>query len=77
VGPFYAAASTAYHTAVILLSLRRNLSRLNCPLWIRRSSSMPAIVAAAVLNHLNPSIGTDAQLHAAVAVLDPVVQVFR
>jgi hypothetical protein len=55
--PLYCADSTAFQTAAVLLSLRRSLPRLNCPLWIRRSSSMPAIVTAAVLNHLNPSIG--------------------
>ena len=31
-GPFYAAASTAFQTAGVLLSLRRSLSRLNCSL---------------------------------------------
>jgi hypothetical protein len=55
--PHYGADRTAFQTAAVLLSLRRSLPRLNCPLWIRRSSSMPAIVTAAVLNHLNPSIG--------------------
>jgi len=54
----YGAASTAFQTAGALRSLRNSLSRLNCPLWIRRNSSMPAIVIAAVLNHLNPSIGS-------------------
>jgi hypothetical protein len=54
----YGAASTAFQTAGALRSLRNSLSRLNCLLWIRRNSSMPAIVIAAVLNHLNPSIGS-------------------
>jgi hypothetical protein len=54
----YGAASTAFRTAGALRSLRNSLSRLNCPLWIRRNSSMPEIVIAAVLNHLNPSIGS-------------------
>ena len=31
-GSFYAAASTAFQTAGVLLSLRRSLPRLNCPL---------------------------------------------
>ena len=55
--PFYYAASTAFQTAGVLLSLRRNPPRSNWPLWIRRSSSMPAITIAAVVNHLKPSIG--------------------
>ena len=54
----YRAASTAFQTAGALRSLRHSLPRLNCPLWIRRNSSMPAIAIAAVLNHLNPSIGS-------------------
>jgi hypothetical protein len=53
----YRAASTAFQIAGAVLSLRRSLPRLNCPLWIRRSSSMPATVTAAVLIHLKPSIG--------------------
>src|SRR5208282_95461 len=56
-GSFYAAASTAFQTAGVLPSLRHSLPRLNCLLWIRRSNSMPAIVTAAVLNRLKPSIG--------------------
>src|SRR5271166_2590401 len=56
-GSFYAAASTAFQTAGVLPPLRRSLPRLNCPLWIRRSSSTPAIVIVAVLNCLKPSIG--------------------
>ena len=40
-----------------LLPLRRSRRRLNCPLWIRCSSSMRAIVIAAVSNRLKPSIG--------------------
>jgi hypothetical protein len=51
------AAKAAFHTSDAVLSLRRNARRSNWPLWIRRSSSTPAIVIAAVLNHLNPSIG--------------------
>jgi hypothetical protein len=54
---FYYAASTAFQMAGAPLPLRRSLRRLNCPFRIRRSSSIPAIVTAAVLNHLNPSIG--------------------
>ena len=54
---FYYAASTALQTAGVLLSLMRNPRRSNWPLWMRRSSSMPAMVIAAVLNHLKPSIG--------------------
>ena len=54
----YRAASTAFQTAGALRSLTHSLPMLNCPLWIRRNSSMPAIVIAAVLNHLNPSIGS-------------------
>jgi hypothetical protein len=54
----YRAASTAFQTAGALRSLTHSLPMLNCPLWIRRKSSMPAIVIAAVLNHLNPSIGS-------------------
>ena len=53
----YGAASTAFQMSGALRSLRNSLSRLNCSLWIRRNSSMPAIMMAAVLNHLNPSIG--------------------
>ena len=56
-GSFYAAASTAFQTAGVLLSLRRSLPRLNCPFRIRRSNSMPAIVSTAVLNCVKPSIG--------------------
>src|SRR5271165_3513636 len=56
-GSFYAAASTAFQTAGVLPSLRRSLPRLNCPLWIRRSSLTPAIVSVAVQNCLKPSIG--------------------
>jgi len=41
-----------------LLPLRRSRRRLNCPLWIRCSSSIPEIVIAAVSNRLNPSIGS-------------------
>lgn len=40
-----------------LLSLKRSLPRLNCPLWIRRSRSMAAIVTTVVLNRSKPSIG--------------------
>ena len=54
---FYYAANTAFQTAGVLLSLRHSPPRLNWPLWIRRSSSMPEIVIAAVLNRLKPSIG--------------------
>jgi hypothetical protein len=54
----YRAASTAFQTAGALHSLTHSLPRLNCPLWIRRNSSMPAIVIAAVLNYLNPSVGS-------------------
>jgi hypothetical protein len=56
-GGIYYAANAAFHTAGAVLSLRRNARRSNWPLWIRRSSSTPAMVIAAVLNHLNPSIG--------------------
>src|SRR5271166_4164844 len=49
-GSFYAAASTAFQTAGVLPPLRRSLPRLNCRLWIRRSSSTPAIVIVAVMN---------------------------
>jgi hypothetical protein len=49
------AANAAFHMADAVLSLRRNERRSNWPLWIRRSSSTPAMVIAAVLNHLNPS----------------------
>lgn len=38
-------------------SRRHSRPRLNCPLRIRSSSSIPAMVTAAVLNCLNPSIG--------------------
>ena len=55
--PFYYAASTAFQIAGVLLSLRRNPRRSNWPLWMRRSSSIPAMVIAAVLNHLKPNIG--------------------
>jgi len=51
------ASSTAFQTAGVLLSLTRNPPRLNWPLWIRRSSSIPAMTVFAVLNHLKPSIG--------------------
>ena len=54
----YSAASTAFQMAGALRSLRHGLSRLNCPLWMPRNSSMPAIVIAPVLNHLNLSIGS-------------------
>ena len=54
---YHRAARTAFQIAGAVLSLRPSLPRLNCPLWTRRSSSMPAIVIAAVLNHLKPSIG--------------------
>ena len=54
---FYYAANTAFQTAGVLLSLRRNLPRLNWPLLIRRTNSMPAITIDAVVNHLKPSIG--------------------
>jgi hypothetical protein len=54
----YRAASTAFQTAGALRSLTHSLPMLNCPLWIRRNSSMLAIVIAAVLDHLNPSIGS-------------------
>jgi hypothetical protein len=54
----YGAPSTAFQTAGALRSVRHSLSSVNCPLWIRRNSSMPAMVIAGVLNHLNPSIGS-------------------
>jgi hypothetical protein len=54
---FYYAASTAFQMAGAALPLRRSLRRLNCPFRIRRASSIPAIVTAAVLNRLNPGIG--------------------
>jgi TPR repeat protein len=54
---FYYAASTEFQMAGAPLPSRRNLRRLNCPFRIRRSSSIPAIVTAAVLNRLNPSSG--------------------
>jgi hypothetical protein len=76
VGLFYAAASIAFQTAGVLLSLRCNLPRVKCPLRIRRSSSMPAIVAAAVLHRLKPSIGPIRSFTRGV-LLDQVVQVFQ
>ena len=54
----YRAANITFQTAGALRSLTHSPPMLNCPLWIRRDSSMPAIVIAAVLNHLNPSIGS-------------------
>jgi hypothetical protein len=54
---FYYAARTEFQIAGAALPLRRSLRRLNCPFRIRRSSSIPTIVTAAVLNRLNPSIG--------------------
>ena len=51
------AVSTAFQMAAALLPLRRSRRRLNCPLWIRRSSSRLAIVIAAASIRLNPSIG--------------------
>ena len=67
--------STAVQMAGAPSPLRRNPRRLNCPFRIRSSSSIPAIVAAAVLNLLNPSIGS--MRDTAVILLDEVVQIFR
>jgi hypothetical protein len=41
--PLHYADRTAFQTAGVRLSLRRNLPRLNCPLPIRRSSSIPVM----------------------------------
>ena len=76
---FYYAANTAFQTACVgvILSLRRNRPRLSCPLWIRRSSSIPAITIAAVVHHLKPSIGPMRSFYATVILFDQAVQIFR
>jgi hypothetical protein len=51
------AASTAFQIAGTVWSLIRRLPRANCPLRIRWSSSIPAMVVAAQSKFLKPSIG--------------------
>jgi hypothetical protein len=51
------AASTAIQIAGAAWPLNRSRSNVTCPLWIRRSSSMPAIVMAADSKFLKPGIG--------------------
>ena len=76
-GPLNRADSTALQPSAVRLSLRRSQPRLNCPLWTRRSSSIPAIVTAAVLNHLKHEHRTDAQLDAAMILFDQIAQILR
>jgi len=51
------AASTAFQIAGTVWFLIRRLPRANCPLRIRWSSSIPAMVVAAQSKFLKPSIG--------------------
>ena len=51
------AASTAFQIAGAVGFLRWKCPRPNCPLRIRRSSSIPAMVVAAQSKSLKPSIG--------------------
>ena len=51
------AASTAFQIAGTVWFLIRRLPRANCPLRIRWSSSIPAMVVAAQSKFLKPSVG--------------------
>ncbi len=51
------AASTACQIAGTAWSLTRRRPKANCHLWMRWSSSMPAIVVEADAKFLKPSIG--------------------
>ena len=53
----FQAPITAFQTAGAVRPCAPSRPSRNCPLRMRCISSIPAIVAAAVLNHLNPSIG--------------------
>lgn len=53
--PAHQAESTAFHNAGAAVSLRLACS-LNWPLRMRCISSMPAMMTAALLNRLNPSM---------------------
>ncbi len=70
------AASTALQIAGTAWCLRWRLPKANCPLRIRCSSSIPAMVVAAQSKFLKPSIGPVRDLIPPVVLLDQIVQVF-